>query len=455
MRLSSRWPTSATTPAPPFKSDGAEFAIDGADNDSNKSWGVTLGNRNIMFQSVQRLVQRRARPLGHLVVVSVLLWLASTVAAIAQPKATALRVGDHLSMTRLVIDFSENVEHRVFTLADPYRVVIDFPEVEWSLPEASTDATVGLIERYRYGLFAAGQSRLVLDVSEPVAVKAIFVLPPSGRYGYRFVLDLEKTSTQAFETHRRAQPRPQIPPQSAAEAAPSPPVKKSKPVIVIDPGHGGVDPGTIGVSGTYEKGITLGFSREIERHLLATGRYEVILTRDRDIFLRLRERVSVSRNANADLFLSIHADSVPNPRARGASVYTLSEKASDKEAAALAAKENKADLIAGIDLTHENPVVANILIDLAQRETMNISALFAKDLIGEIGREARLLRNTHRFAGFAVLKAPDVPSVLIELGYLSNPHEERQLRDPAYRTKLTKAIARAVDVKFSRTGGGH
>lgn len=455
MRLSSRWSTSATTPASPFKSDGAEFAIDGGDNDSNKSWGVTLGNRNIMFQSVQRLVQRRARHLGHLVVVSVLLWLASTVAAIAQPKATALRVGDHLSMTRLVIDFSENVEHRIFTLADPYRVVIDFPEVEWSLPEASTDATIGLIERYRYGLFAAGQSRLVLDVSEPVAVKAIFVLPPSGRYGYRFVLDLEKTSTQAFETHRRAQPRPQLPPQSAAEAAPSPPVKKSKPVIVIDPGHGGVDPGTIGVSGTYEKGITLGFSREIERHLLATGRYEVILTRDRDIFLRLRERVSVSRNANADLFLSIHADSVPNPRARGASVYTLSEKASDKEAAALAAKENKADLIAGIDLTHENPVVANILIDLAQRETMNISALFAKDLIGEIGREARLLRNTHRFAGFAVLKAPDVPSVLIELGYLSNPHEERQLRDPAYRTKLTKAIARAVDVKFSRTGGGH
>ena len=176
-----------------------------------------------------------------------------------------------------------------------------------------------------------------------------------------------------------------------------------------------------------------------------------MLTRERDIFVRLRERIAIARGAGADLFVSLHADSLRSRRARGASVYTLSNKASDKEAAALAAKENKSDLIAGIDLTHENPVVANILIDLAQRETMNESARFAKMLIREMGRDMRLLRNTHRFAGFAVLKAPDVPSVLIELGYLSNPTEERLLKTAAYREKAVGAIVRAIDSQFHPT----
>ena len=222
-----------------------------------------------------------------------------------------------------------------------------------------------------------------------------------------------------------------------------------KRIIAVDAGHGGVDPGTIGYSKTYEKHVTLAMARELKKQLEATGRYKVVLTRDRDIFLRLRDRVKVARQAGADLFISVHADSIQNRKTRGLSVYTLSEKASDKEAAKLAAKENKADVIAGIDLTAESPDVTNILLDLAQRETMNQSARFAKELVGELRREVHLLPNTHRFAGFAVLKAPDMPSVLVEAGFLSNRQDERNLTTPQYRQKLAQAIVRGVDRHFT------
>lgn len=235
-------------------------------------------------------------------------------------------------------------------------------------------------------------------------------------------------------------PAPQSPPRS--------PRSEGKAVVVIDPGHGGVDPGALGVSGIYEKHITLAMAREVKSQLERSGRYKVHLTRDRDIFIRLRERVAIARQYGADLFISLHADSVANPQLAGLSVYTLSQTASDGEAQSLADKENKADLLAGIDLSHESADVANILIDLAQRETMNRSAGFAGGVVDELGRETTLLGNTHRFAGFAVLKAPDVPSILVELGYLSNPNEERQLRQPDYRAKLAKGISRAIDRYF-------
>lgn len=264
---------------------------------------------------------------------------------------------------------------------------------------------------------------------------------------------------QPVATPAMAAPQPEPAPVVTKVSAPLPaPVPESveprglpadgKPVVVIDPGHGGVDPGAIGVSGIYEKYITLAVARELKAALEKNGRYKVFLTRDRDIFIRLRDRVAIGRQYNADLFISLHADSVANPQLKGLSVYTLSQNASDSEAQALADKENKADLIAGIDLSHESADVANILIDLAQRETMNRSAGFAGGVVDEVGRDQTLLGNTHRFAGFAVLKAPDVPSVLIEMGYLSNETEERNLRQPDYRAKLAKGISRAVDRFF-------
>jgi len=225
-----------------------------------------------------------------------------------------------------------------------------------------------------------------------------------------------------------------------------------KPIVVIDPGHGGVDPGATSLTGAYEKNIVLALAREVKAQLDKDNKVKCLLTRDRDVFIPLRERVAIGRAANADLFMSLHADTVADPDIRGLSVYTLSQNSSDAEAQALADKENKADIVAGIDLSNESPEVTNILIDLVQRESMNLSAVVANHIIQEVQRETRqLLQNTHRFAGFAVLKAPDVPSVLVETGYLSNQMDEQMLRRPEYRAKLATALARAIEQYFAQT----
>ncbi len=219
--------------------------------------------------------------------------------------------------------------------------------------------------------------------------------------------------------------------------------------VIVDAGHGGADPGTIGRSGIYEKHVTLAMARELEKQLKATGRFNVVMTRNRDVFIPLRKRVKIARDAGAHLFISLHADAVKNPQISGPSIYTLSERASDKEAEALAEKENKSDLIAGMDLSAESQEVANILIDLAQRESMNQSARFATQLVSDLKQRTKLLRNTHRFAGFAVLKAPDIPSVLIEMGFLSNRSDERRLQTVKYRKKFSSGIVEAISSYFS------
>jgi N-acetylmuramoyl-L-alanine amidase len=387
-------------------------------------------------------------------------------AAAGQTVVTDLRVGENAKTTRFVLDLSDRVEFRVFTLADPYRVVIDLPAVGWRLPVRPLPERRGLLAKLRYGLFKPGTSRVVLDMNGPAAVDKAFLLVPAGTHAYRLVLDLVPTSRAAFLkragrsdaraaflTPVPARPRPGYgKPKTAVSPLPmrKPRRAESKPVIVIDPGHGGVDPGTTSVGGIYEKHVTLSVAREMKAQLERTGRFRVVLTRGRDIFLRLRDRVAKGRDADARLFISIHADAIKNRTVRGLSVYTLSERASDTEAEALAEKENKADLIAGIDLTGETPEVTNILIDLAQRESMNESVRFASLLIKELRRKTRVLRRSHRFAGFAVLKAPDVPSVLMEVGFLSNRADEKALRSKKYRAKLAAAVVRAVDGYFAR-----
>lgn len=364
---------------------------------------------------------------------------------------TAVRVGTQPPATRLVLDLTEPVSYRLFTLTSPYRVVIDLPELIWQADAEAID-NFGVVARLRVGLFKPGTSRIVLDLNGPAQVQRSFLLEPSQGGRYRLVIDLEPIAGDAF----RAGPVATVQPAAATAPFTAPPaVKRSgrrenKPVIAIDAGHGGVDPGAIGVGGTYEKRVTLAAARELKARLEATGKYKVVLTRDRDVFIRLRDRVLKARKAGADLFISLHADSIGSRNVRGLSVYTLSEHASDKEAAALATRENKADLIAGVDLASvEAPEVVDILIDLAQRETMNLSAHYASILVDHLRDQVTLLAKTHRFAGFAVLKAPDVPSVLIELGYLSNPTEEKLLNDPGYRARLIEAIARATDRYFA------
>jgi N-acetylmuramoyl-L-alanine amidase len=242
---------------------------------------------------------------------------------------------------------------------------------------------------------------------------------------------------------------------AAARHPPAPPAAKprkgQKYVIVIDAGHGGQDPGAIGANGTKEKTVTLAAAQELKKQLEAMGNYKVYMTREKDKFIKLQDRMMMGRKFGADLFISLHADSIDKPGVSGASIYTLSNTASDAQTEKLAARENRADLIAGVDLRHEDKDVANILIDLAMRDTMNQSKFFANTVVKKAkGRGIRLLERPHRFAGFAVLKAPDVPSVLLEMGFMSNAKEVDQLSSPVYRKQLMSAVAEGIDAYFSR-----
>ena len=385
------------------------------------------------------------------ILAAVLLFSGHAAVVSAQPAVTSVRTGEHVGLTRLVLDVTEKVDFHTFTLADPYRVVVDLSLLDWKVT-ASEDDRRGVISRLRFGHFERRTSRMVIEALGPVEVKRAFLLPPQGDWAYRFVIDLAPVDEASFVNSVGA-------PRSLAKSlgnSPQTPASRRpgrKSVVVLDPGHGGADPGTIGVTGVFEKTITLSAARDLKKYLTKTNKYEVILTRNGDKFLRLRDRVAIARDAGADLFISLHADAIRKKNVRGASVYTLSEKASDAEAAALAAKENKADVIGGVRLEGESEEVTSILIDLVQRETMNLSAGFANVVLPELVKRVKTLRNTHRFAGFAVLKAPDVPSVLVEMGYLSNRRDERLLSTSKGRRPIIEALARAIDRYFAEKNG--
>ncbi|HCL48136.1 MAG TPA: N-acetylmuramoyl-L-alanine amidase [Rhodobiaceae bacterium] len=379
--------------------------------------------------------------------------LSSSLAVTAAESATVavkdIRLGVTAERTRLVLDLGAKVDFDIFLLDRPRRVVVDLPSLAWPTDQPTVD---GLVQKIRFGQFTADKSRLVIDAKGPVRVAKSFLLPPSSGLPHRLGIDLVKTGNKEFADQvakDRAAKR------SAKKAAPAPtpftpkPRKQanSKPVIVLDAGHGGVDPGALGRK-AREKSVTLNFTRELAKQLRKTGKYKVYLTRNRDIYIPLRQRVNIARKHNADLFISIHADAIKRKNVRGMSIYTLSETASDKEAAALAKKENQSDIIAGIDFADQPPEVANILIDLAQRETKNLSVKFANLVVDNARGKTRLLDRTHRFAGFRVLKAPDVPSVLIELGFLTNRSDEKQLLSTAWRRKVAGALVNSVNGFF-------
>ena len=371
----------------------------------------------------------------------------------------SLRIGQNSGGIRIVFDTNAKFGYNVFLLNGPRRLVVDFDNVTLSSKVEKSLTANNVLENPRIGRNVdTGAARLAFDLKQPAIIKKAFMLPPQINFGWRFVIDLEITSENDFSKHVGAAYAVSDDGGSSTQSAKNAKSTKSdaaenkrrnaKKIIVLDPGHGGQDPGAIGVSGVYEKNITLAAARELKKILDAKGEYKVYLTRNRDVFIPLRERVRIARKYKADLFLSIHADSALNRNAKGLSVYTLSEKASDKEAAALAERENKADVIAGLNFAEHSKEVSDILINLAQRETLNRSSEFATFMVSEMRKSCKLLDNTHRFAGFAVLKAPDIPSVLLEMGYLSNRSEEKLLRQPSYRKKLAKSAASAIDKYF-------
>jgi N-acetylmuramoyl-L-alanine amidase len=374
------------------------------------------------------------------------------------PVVMDARIGEHPDRTRFVVEVSDPFRLRVFTLANPRRVVIDMPEVLWRLNGPARPSGKGVVRSYRYGLFRAGNSRFVIDLNGPVSVAAPMILPPENGHGYRFVLDLFPTDAASFDRSAgwpSNAPSSESAEQLASAQSPSPPKRTPgilKHIIVIDAGHGGIDSGTTGVDGSMEKDLVLDEALRL-RNVLQRRGYVVHLTRETDVYIPLRERVDIARGFNADLFISLHADSNPDSSVSGASVYTLSESGSDKEAAALARKENQSDVIAGVDLTGQSSPVASILIDLAQRDTMNRSGRLAETTVEELSRTTDILpREPHRSAAFVVLKAPDVPAELIELGYLSNARDCAQVRTPGWRDNVASAIASAVDRHFGAPG---
>lgn len=363
------------------------------------------------------------------------------------PVASDVRLGGDAKETRFVMDLSEKVDIAAFTLANPYRVVVDMPQVTFNLPPKAGEAGRGLIKAFRYGLVMQGGSRIVIDAKGPVRVEKSFVLPPADGQPARLVLDLVATDREAFLRNAELEPKPAHAPHPKM-----PPVSDDpRPLVVIDPGHGGIDNGTKAASGELEKVIVLDFATILRDKLQQSGKYRVVMTRSDDTFIPLADRVRFARGQRASLFVSIHADYLPRKEgeAQGATVYTLSENASDAEAARLAEDENKADVIAGVDLTAESNEVADILIDLAQRETKMFSMQFARDLITELKTATRMHKHPMKAAGFMVLKAPDVPSVLLELGYVSTKDDLKQLLSQPWRERTATAVVKAIDAFFA------
>lgn len=355
-----------------------------------------------------------------------------------------IRLGQHDNhKLRIVLDISEPVKWSVQDQTDPNTLTLSI---------AANTSNANLPKNSQIVKTIQLNNPLVLNFQQPITVQNAFSIPPSGENAdFRVVVDVQM-GTQAVVI-----PQPILPSKPAVtmeDLLPAPKQSLQK-IIIIDAGHGGEDPGALGYHNTREKDVTFRMARILKATLETNPMYKVIVTRDGDRSMRLRDRVRIARRSQGDLFISLHADSNDSTDAQGLSIYTLSHVASDRDAERLAARENKADLIMGLELDIETPEVANILIDLVKRETMNMSAKFAGALIKALQHRVQLLRNTHRFAAFGVLRSPEVPSVLIELGFLSNREDEKLLNSKTYLQKIADGIMQGIAVYFEQSEHVH
>jgi len=403
------------------------------------------------------------------------------VQSVAAPVATGVDLLVAGEVTRLVFDLTAPTDAQAYALADPDRVIVDLPEVNFQIDPARGLPTVaapvpsprrpvggerpkagalgGVVASFRFGLVAAAKSRVVIDLAGPARIMRVACEPgPDGR-GARLVIELGRTDRATFLAEADRSGRERVAP--VAQPAPTPAApgdgaalrEAALPVVVLDPGHGGVDTGALGASGVLEKDIVLEFARALAARLEAGKQVRVVMTRDGDVFIALAERVRRARAAGAALFVSIHADTLTDDRTvSGATVYTASDKASDAEAARVAEKENQADLTGGLDGRDDQSEVNDILLDLTRRETRAYSNVFARTLVGYWKDIGQLNKNPHRYAGFRVLKAHDVPSVLLEVGYLSSERDLATITAPDWRERATAVVARAIEGFFRGRG---
>jgi len=390
---------------------------------------------------------------------------APAIAAAANfPLVSDARLAGDSRQTRFIMDLDKPVQFRAFALADPYRVVIDLPQMNFQLPTGLGATGRGLVKAFRYGLVMPGGSRIVFDLNGPAKIAKSYILEAANGQPPRLVLELEQADRTAFVQSLARESRPDLRPALAeanvdaaraepSVAAPAPSTADKRPVIVIDPGHGGVDNGTqAGGVDVMEKNLVLTFCLALRDRLEKSGKYRIVMTRTDVTFIGLADRVKVARTEGAALFVSIHADALPRSDgdAASANIYTLSDKASDSEAERLADVENKSDAIGGVSLADEPTEVADILIDLVQRETKTFSNRFARILMNEMKTTVRMHKHPLKSAGFRVLKAPDVPSVLVELGYVSNKGDLEHLVSENWRNKTVGSMAQAIDAFLAK-----
>ena len=360
-------------------------------------------------------------------------------------------VGNH-NKTRLIVAFNQKFDVRAFTLANPYRVVIDMPLAAFQLPSQAGEKGRGLIKAFRFGQVMQDGSRMVIDLAQPARIEKALVLDSAKDQPARLVLDLALVDRDVFMRTIALENRA---PDLTWRQEPQANSADGRPLVVIDPGHGGIDNGTKASSGQMEKTLVLEFALLLRDQIEKAGKYRVAMTRSDDTFVPLADRVNFARSHHASLLISIHADALARREgdAQGATIYTLSQTASHSAAARLAETENRADVIAGVDLTTKPDDAADVLIDLARRETQTSSVQFARLIAGEMRKVARLHKDPLKSAGFRVLKAPDIPSVLVELGYVSNGGDLKSLTSQAWRERTADAIKQAVDQFFTTAAG--
>lgn len=386
-----------------------------------------------------------------LILMTILLCSFETLANASMNEIKAIRAAFKNDKATLVLEFSQKPNVTIFTLKTPNRLVIDIKHTFLKLTDFSEINTI--FKNFRYAKKQKNDLRLVFENEDLIHnFNKNVIFPDENHKNYRLIVELQAKNTIAatkvdiFALADETTAKPKQKPKIKQKAL----VKK---IIVIDPGHGGKDPGAIGKSyGTYEKYITFRYAKELQKILNSTKKYRAILTREGDYYLKLHTRVEKAKKHGADLFISIHADSSPNRKARGMSIYTLSEKASDRESARIASNENKADFIASPgekQFKNTEPEIVSILFDLAKRSKNNQSTVLASHLISQMKQEIRMVKEIHRFAGFRVLKGSNIPSVLIELGYLSNKHDEKTLNSTSYRRKVVHSIKNSLDAYFA------